>query len=95
MLGITDVSDQLLLIDHQLELQPQLLGRLAAKNHPLHKNFKIVHHRAVLGIYGQLQLNQGMFFVDLQLRLLYGVVYPVMDIKGAGVLIPDPAAAHI
>ena len=66
-------SHQLLLIDHKLKVQPQLFGGLAAQEHPLHKDLKIIHHRAIAGIDDQLELNQRLRLVDLQLRLFDGV----------------------
>ena len=60
-------SDQLLLVDHQLELQSQLLRRLAAEKHPSHEDLKVVHDGTIFGVYGQLQLDQSMLSIDLQL----------------------------
>ena len=41
--------DQLLLVDHQLELQAQLFGSLTAQQHTAHEDLKIIHHRAKPG----------------------------------------------
>ncbi|CAN3963006.1 DNA-processing protein DprA, partial [Dysosmobacter welbionis] len=51
-------SDQLLLVNHQLELQAQLLRCLSTEEHPAHEDLKIVHDRAVLRVHGQLQLDE-------------------------------------
>ena len=48
-----------------------------------------------MGIDRQLQLDQGMRFVDLQLRFGHRIVYPVVDIKRRGILIIHPVAPHI
>ena len=76
-------------------MQPQLFGSLAAQEHPLHKDLKIIHHRAIAGIDDQLELNQRLRLVDLQFRLFDGVIHPVVDIKGGDILVPDAAAADI
>ena len=75
-------SNHLLLINNQRKFQAQFFRSLPAQDHALHKNFKIIHHRAELGIYRQLQLYQRLLLVDLQLGFLYGIVHPVVDIKG-------------
>ena len=38
-----DFSDQLLLVDHQFELQTQLFSSLTTHEHTTHENFEIVH----------------------------------------------------
>ena len=43
---------KLLFIDNKLKLQPQLFSGLAAENHALHKDFKVFHNGAILGING-------------------------------------------
>ena len=72
---------ELLLVYHKLELKPEPFRRLAAKDHSVHKNLEIVHNRAVTGIYAELELYQRMVFVYFELRFLYGVVDPVVDIE--------------
>ena len=86
-------SDQLLLVNHQLELQAQLLRCLSTEEHPAHEDLKIVHDRAVLRVHGQLQLDERVLLVDLQDGLLHRVVHPVMDVEAGHIRIPDPAAA--
>ena len=61
---------ELLLVDNQLKLQSQLFCRFAAQDHALHKDFKILHNGTILGINGQLQLDQGFLFIDFQRRFL-------------------------
>ncbi|CAN4017880.1 selenide, water dikinase SelD, partial [Dysosmobacter welbionis] len=88
-------SDQLLLVNHQLELQAQLLRCLSTEEHPAHEDLKIVHDRAVLRVHGQLQLDERVLLVDLQDGLLHRVVHPVMDVEAGHIRIPDPAAADV
>ena len=61
---------QLLFVDNQLKLQSQLFCRFAAQDHALHKDFKLLHNGSILGINGQLLLDQGFLFVDFQRRFL-------------------------
>ena len=88
-------SDQLLLVDHQLELQAQLLRRLAAEDHALQEDLKIIHDGAEVRIDGELQLDERPGLVDLQLRLGDGIIHPVVDIEAADVGVAHTAAAHI
>ena len=88
-------SGHLFPVCRHLEFHAQYLRCAPAHHHPLHENLKIVHDRSVFCVHKQLQLNKGVFLIDLQLGLLHGVIHPVMDVETAHVLIPDPAAAHI
>ena len=88
-------SNQLLFIDNQLKLKPQGVRRLPAENHPVEKNFKIVHHRAIPGVNVEFEFNERLVLIDLQLRLGHRIVDPVMDIKLADVLVAHPAAADV
>ena len=88
-------SDQLLLVDDELELQAELFGSLAAEDHALHENFKIVHDGAEVRVDRQLQLDERAVLVDLQRGLFYGVIHTVVDVERRRVLIANAAAAHI
>ena len=53
------LSDELLLIDDQLEFQSQLIRSFSAKDHALKEDFKIIHHRAVSGVNMQLEYSKN------------------------------------
>ena len=57
---------QMLLVDDQLELKPQLIRRFPAQNHSFHKNFKKVHNRAESGIYVQIQNDLFIVRIDFE-----------------------------
>ena len=71
-------SDQLLFVDNQLELQSELFRRLAAEDHTLQKDLKVIHYRADPRVNLEFQLDNGLFhpspfpssFSDEALRLV-------------------------
>ena len=53
-----------LLVDDQLELHSKLFGCFSTQKHTLHKNFKVIHYRAILCINAKLQFNNCPVRVD-------------------------------
>lgn len=82
MLRTAAASDQLLLVYHQLELQTEFFGSLAAEYHSLHKYLKIIHYGTKMSIYRELELDDRVRLIYLELCLCYGIIHPVVDIKG-------------
>jgi len=72
---------QLCFIDHELEVKAEGLGCLFAELHSFEEDLEVVHYRAELGVNGELELDDGMCFVDLEFCFLYRVVYTVVDVE--------------
>ena len=80
----------MLLVDDQLKFQAQSLGCLTAHGHTAEENLEIVHDRAVVGINGELQLDDGALLIDFKQGLLDGVLpklIPLLITLGIYVLI--------
>ena len=52
------LSEQLILVDHELELQTELFGGLAAEDHAIHEYLEVFHHAADVDVDLQLQLDK-------------------------------------
>ena len=86
---------QHLSVDDQLKLKPQLVGSLAAKDHPVEENLKVVHDGRHFSVDGNGQQKTFMVFGDVSKGVLDSVVDPVVDIKGGKVGITDPGTADV
>lgn len=70
----------LLSVDDQRKAQAQLLSGFSAHEHPIHKNLKILHHRADSGVNVQIQCQRLILRVDGHFGVGSGVIHPVVDI---------------
>ena len=88
-------SNELLVIDHQLKLHTQLFRCLTAEDHPSHEDLKVFHHRSMLPVDIQCQLDLRMIRIDLQLGGGDRVIDPIVNVKRGNIPVAHPAAAHI
>ena len=86
---------QHLSVDDQLKLKPQLVGGLAAKDHPVEENLKVIHDGRHFGVDGDGQQKPLVVFSDVGIGVFDSVVDPVVDIKGGKVGISDPGTADV
>ena len=73
---------KLLFVYYKLKCKPQSFRRLTAHYHSVHKNFKIIHHRAdrFVRLYAKLYLL--LLWTDMQRCTGNSMVYQVMHISG-------------
>ena len=89
----------MLTVDIQPELKSQRLSRLAAHQHTVHKDLKIVHHGAELGVNAEPKLHFLPVVTEDQLGIRNGIIHAVVNIEGDTVTytftVPEGATADI
>ena len=72
---------QSLSVYSQSEMKSELFRRLSAEDHTVKKYLEIVHYRAEFGVDGKGQIDLGSLVVYAQIRVCYGVVYPISTVR--------------
>ena len=89
------MSHQVLTIDDETEVLAKLFRRLFAQQHTGQKNLEIIRDRAVCRIDVQTQADLPGVRIQFQLRFIYGVVHPVVDVIACRIHIAYPGTAHV
>lgn len=89
------MSTKLGMVDHQVEVAGEELGRLAHHRHPVEEDFKVFDHMGKAGVNGQVEGNGFFGGGDEDFAAGGRIVHPVVDVKVLHRLVLHAAAVDV
>lgn len=76
-------------------MSPSRSAALRQRSMAAKEDFKVIHHRAILGVDGHLKRNGFVRVVDIGTRTAHGEVDAVVNIEFGWICFPNAGIPHI